>query len=438
MLPASASGALCIGFSGGLDSTVLLTALAALRSSHPDWTLRAIHLDHQLQNNSAQWRQTCADIVAELSIPFEHVELTVSPSGEGIEAAARQARYDAFRDRLRPGETLLTAHHADDQLETLLLALLRGAGVRGLAAMPECTKFGAGWHARPLLLFTRQRLHQWAVANRLRWIEDPSNAQSAFSRNYLRNDVLPLLIDRWPAAAVNAQRTTRHLADAATLLDELAAIDLQNVAVERCVSVEKLQMLSRERRTNVLRFWLRERGLRAPSTRKLASLEHDMMNAQDDRNPCTEWDGAEVRRHRGLLYAMTSAHDSVSTERNWNWHSELFSLGEGAGALRAVPSVGKGLAIDRLPAIVQVRSRCDAERLHPAGRTHERPLKDLLRESGVLPWWRDRLPLISIHRKAIAVADLMIAQEFAARPGEAAIDLIWSDKPHIYCVESAD
>lgn len=437
VLPRSASGALCVAFSGGLDSTVLLTSLAALLSQHPQWSLRAIHLDHQLQSDSAQWQRECAEVAAGLGVPFEHAQLNISSGGEGLEAAARGARYDALRERLRPGETLLTAHHADDQLETVLLALLRGAGVRGLAAMPDCAAFGAGWHARALLKFTRQQLYDWAMENQLKWLEDPSNAHSTFSRNYLRNDIVPLLTARWPAAALNAQRTTHHLADAATLLDELAALDLQDAAVAQCLSVEKLAALSRERRRNLLRFWLRERGLRAPSTRKLISLEHDMIAAQGDRNPCAQWEGAQVRRHRGLLYAIAvaQADPPAPIATDWNWHNDSCPLGEGLGMLQAVPSVGSGLAVDRLPAIVQVRSRGGAERLHLAGRTHDRPLKDLLRESGVLPWWRDRLPLICIDGKAIAVADLMIAQAFAAQPGEAAIDLLWCGKPHIQCVE---
>jgi len=421
---------LCIALSGGLDSTVLLRALADITRERPGvFTVRAVHIDHQLQPQSAHWRQQCERLASATGIEFAYrtVQVTASES-MGIEAAARAARYDALRSQLASGEGLLTAHHADDQLETVLLALTRGAGVSGLAAMPACQPCGPGWHLRPLLAFSRSELEQWARQQGLSWIDDPSNDDRHFSRNYLRHQVVPLLRQRWPSIEHSVARSASHLAEAGSLLEGLARQDLAVAAVGECLRVAALASLEVARRRNLLRYWLRVRGARLPSTRKLLALEHDMLAAQEDRLPCVRWDDFEVRRHRGLLYGARQlpAMAGLPTPLVWPWRSAL-ALPAGLGRLEMRPVHGGGLAPARLPECLQVAFRSGGG--HTAGLVQHRKLKKLLQEAAVLPWWRDRVPLIYAAGQLVAVGDLWIAEELAAGRGEQGVGILWCDRP---------
>ena len=441
-LPASASGRLCIAFSGGLDSTVLLQALAAALGEQPAgrFALRAVHVDHQLQSRSTEWRRHCADLAAKMGIDFAFRQVHVPPDAPtGVEAAARTVRYAALRSLIDPGEALLTAHHADDQLETLLLALTRGAGLGGLSAMPACQAFGAGWHVRPLLEFTRAELEAWAGAQGLSWLSDPSNDDSRFSRNYLRHQVIPALQRRWPGITHSAVRSAGHLAEAGVLLEALAAADHAVAAAGSCLQVAALARLDGSRRRNLLRYWLRLQGARLPSTRKLLSLEHDMLAAQEDRLPCVEWDGFEVRRHRGLLYAVAQLPPAQSQGATfeWDWSRELV-LPDGLGLLRMQSVRGAGLARAKLPSRLPVTFRRGGESLQTAGRNHHRKLKKLLQEADVLPWWRDRLPLLHAEGRLAAVGDLWTAQEFAAHGEEEGVRIVWQNRPPIAAMQQVE
>lgn len=428
LLPASAGGTLCVAFSGGLDSTVLLEALTRV---WPKESLRAVHVNHQLQPAAADWEQHCASVAATLGVPFMSRRVEVQPLDGGMEAAARTARYAAFAQLLRSGEALLTAHHADDQFETMLLALARGSGLNGLAAMPSRQAFAAGWHLRPLLEYTREDLERWARAQALRWIEDPSNQQRSFNRNFLRHDIIPLLQQRWPAIAANAVRSASHFGEAMDLLDDLARLDSVGAGLGPCLRVEALARLAADRRRNLLRYWLRSRGLRPPSTRSLAALEHDMLAAQDDRQPVVAWDGFEVRRYRGLLYAAPALLEfPADAATQWDWQQPLALPGE-LGTLHAEATTGVGLKRADLPAHLSVEFRRSGQVLRPAGRTHHRTVKNLLQEAGVLPWWRNRLPMIRIDGALVAIGDLWVADEFAARQGDEGIRIVWQDRPQI-------
>jgi len=426
LLPGDASGDLLIAFSGGLDSTVLLHALA----HPPRGRVRAVHVNHGLHPEAGAWQRHCERVARALEVEFHARTVTVpADADQGVESAARGVRYDALRALLAPGETLLTAHHADDQLETVLLALMRGSGVDGLASMPRCRRFGEGWHARPLLEFTRDELVQWARAQGLAWLDDPSNDSARFDRNYLRHAVIPALRTRWPAAAHAASRSASHFATASALLDGVAAHDLASAAVGACLKVSALRLLDAARRRNLLRYWLKSCGARSPSTRKLAALEHDMLHADPDRLPCVHWDDVEVRRHRDLLYCMRSLpHSPVELE--WPWRSPLVLAGI-PGVLHAQIAHGRGLRRAALPDRLHVRPRTGGERLRLPGHAHRRELKKLLQEANVLPWWRERLPLIYAGDTLIAVADLWIAAEYAAGADEEGVVLIWEERPRM-------
>jgi tRNA(Ile)-lysidine synthase len=429
------SAELCVAFSGGLDSTVLVHALARAIADRPHYRMRVAHVDHQLHPDSARWSEQCARVAQSLRIEFVPLVVSVPASPDaGVEAAAREARYGVLREILKPNEVLLTAHHADDQLETMLMALMRGAGLRGLSGVPSVQIFGGGWLARPLLEFGRAELEEWARTEQLQWLEDPSNDNTGFDRNFLRHCVLPVLRERWPAAAHSATRSTAHLREAGRLLEVLAAADLESVAVGACLSMARLASLAPARRRNVLRHWIRQHGMRVPPTRKLATIERDLLIAREDRLPCVEWDGVQVRRHRGLLYCMRQRPPFEPADPlTWNV-SQVIELPAQLGRLRVQRDPTGGLAAARLPEALQVHFRHGGEELQPAGDAHHRKLKKLLQDARVLPWWRDRVPLIYAAERLVAVGDLWIAEEFAARGGEEALRIVWEERPQIEAV----
>jgi tRNA(Ile)-lysidine synthase len=298
---------IAIAYSGGRDSSVLLHAAAGLQRAGRTGPLRALHVDHGLHPDAPRWRDHCAAHCTRLGVAFDTVSVDARPaSGESPEAAARTARYTALAGLLRPGEWLLTAHHRDDQAETLLLQLLRGAGIAGLAAMPARTPFAGGWLARPLLDLGRNDLAAYAARHALEWCEDPGNAAVEHDRNYLRHAVLPRLEERWPAVAQCLGRSAAHCAEAAGLLDELAAGDLAAAGVlpgTSTLPLTALRALPSARRRLLLRHWLAGLGLPLPGRRVLARVETEMLGAAPDRNPCIAWPGAELRRYRDLLHA---------------------------------------------------------------------------------------------------------------------------------------
>jgi len=434
-MPLMPTGArrVCVAFSGGLDSTVLLCALAQVRSSE-GLDLRAVHVDHQLQPSSSAWAEHCQRIASAHEVPLTVIRVEVEKGSEGLEAAARKARYDALRGALAENEVLVTAHHASDQLETILLALVRGAGVRGLSAMAGVQQFGRGWLARPLMEFTREALHAWARKQQLTWIEDPMNEVIGLDRNYIRHRVVPLLRARWPASELASVRSARHLSEAQDLLDELAQQDTTRAAIEDCLDVSVVEQLTSARRRNLLRYWLRSHGVRAPSTRKLASIEHDIVRAARDRTVRIALDGAELRRHRNVLYCVARVEAaSPRAPLRWPIRTEL-ELPDNAGTLRLEAQMGAGIRADALPNELEVRFRQGGESIQLPGKTHHRTLKKVLQEAHVLPWWRSRLPLLHAGDKLLAVGDLWVDAEVAARAEEPGLVVRWINKPRIHAV----
>ncbi|MET0987463.1 MAG: tRNA lysidine(34) synthetase TilS [Steroidobacteraceae bacterium] len=427
-MPADATG-LVIAYSGGVDSTVLLHAIAALRADLP-WPMRAIHINHQLHPSSTDWAEHCSRVATALGIGFERRDVTLTDTARhGVEAAARDARYSALRERLGQGEVLLTAHHADDQAETLLLALMRGTGVRGLAGMPQRRRFGRGWHARPLLAYRRPALTEWASAHSLTWIDDPANASARFSRNFLRADILPRLEARWPHATEHLQRAASHLAESSELLDDLARIDHAHCGLGSALDAARVQALSDARQRNLLRWWLREHGVRAPSAALLSDLRQSFAVAAEDRVPHVDVEGVRVFRHREVLYAEPIERlFAIPTAGQWHWR-EPFDLPQGAGQLRAVSARGEGLSRERLPASLDVRFRTGGERLQLPGMKVHRTLKNLLQEADVVPWWRERIPLLYAGERLCAVADLWIDAELQADPDAPSVKIVWENRP---------
>ncbi|MFS2200468.1 tRNA lysidine(34) synthetase TilS, partial [Pseudomonas sp. Pseusp3] len=290
-----------IAYSGGLDSTVLLHLLAHLAKTESLPALSAIHVHHGLQAVADAWPEHCRSVCAALGVPLQIVRVQVQP-GASLERAARDARYHAFSEVIRPGEVLLTAQHRDDQAETLLFRLLRGAGVRGLSGMPRQRPLGKGHLLRPLLDATRAELEAYAAAHQLRWIEDPSNQDRQFSRNFLRHQVFPVLTTRWPQAMATMARSAAHLSEAQGLLDELAQIDLNQARTANefdwlglpSLELASLEKLSAARQRNALSHWL-EPLTRLPDTDHWSGWE-DLRDATGDA--CPVWRLAEGELHR--------------------------------------------------------------------------------------------------------------------------------------------
>jgi tRNA(Ile)-lysidine synthase len=417
----------CVALSGGLDSTVLLAALSQAGAG-PAPALRAIHVDHRLHADSAQWSDHCRDLARRLGVPCEVVRVDARPEcGESPEAAARAARYAALAGGLRPGEVLLTAHHGDDQLETVLLQWLRGGGLRAVAGMRPVTAFASGWLARPLLGYTRAELQGWAVAQGLGWLEDPSNADPRFDRNYLRLEVLPLLRTRWPAAARTVGRVAAQAAEALDIEAAVAAADLAVVTEGETLVLDRLGRLPAARQRLALRAWLRSRGFEPPSVATLESLRRDMHGAGADRIPETRWPGTAVRRYRGRLHVMpANAH---ADWRPGRWVvGTTFDLGAD-GRLDFVAATGVGLSRARLAADLEVVPRPDGAWFQPAGHAHQRELRKWLQERGVLPWRRAALPCVRVGTEIVAVGDLACGGGLAAGPGEASWRIVWHDRP---------
>lgn len=414
-----------VAYSGGCDSHVLLHALAGLRSQLAA-PLEAIHINHGLSSHAGEWAGHCRQVCHTLEVPLVEVSVHAHPGlGESPEAAAREARYSAWRGLLANDEALLLAQHQDDQAETLLLQLLRGSGPKGLAGMPKVARFAAGWLGRPLLDYPRAALRRYAAEHRLEWIEDPSNFDTDLDRNYLRHELLPVLHARWSSANLTLGRAARHQAEAAALLDDLAAMDMHQCRAEEAdaLRLAPLQTLSPARQRNLLRYWLAvERQLPVPDSKHLNRILDEVLYAAPDSMPLVGWAGVEVRRYNECLYALTTR--PVPLPADWQSWDPVAQprLALGDQVLLAEPARGEGLSLRQIEQHgLQVGFRHGGERCRPRGRGHRHELKKLLQEWRVPPWQRGSIPLIRIDGQIAQVVDYCVCEPFAAQDDEPAL-----------------
>ncbi|MCC5867079.1 MAG: tRNA lysidine(34) synthetase TilS [Gammaproteobacteria bacterium] len=403
--------AFLVAYSGGLDSTVLLHAAASLRASQPELQLRALHVNHGLQPGCDDWQQHCERFAATLGVDCESVSVSVglAESSElGVEAAARRARYGVFADRLAAGECLLLAHHADDQLETMLLRLMRGAGTRGMAGMPPRRKLGRGELRRPLLGWPREALAAYAGMHGLPFIEDPSNALTQADRNHLRHDVVPMLKRRWPAAAGVATRNAQQLGEDAALLGELARLDLDEHLGCAEVPVARLCELPEARAANALRHALMALALPVPPRRRLSEALRQVRSAGRDRQVLVRWQGAQLRREGETVWLLgdlpmpPTQRVGLSPQRPLiDACGELCLLPWEAGRDDARACV---LSASDVQAGLHVAYRQGGERLRQAS-AGARGLARVLGAAHVPVWLRDRLPLVFVDDEVVAIAD---------------------------------
>ncbi|MFW9080423.1 tRNA lysidine(34) synthetase TilS [Pseudomonas sp. P2757] len=391
-----------IAFSGGLDSTVLLHILAHLAKFGPMPALSAIHIHHGLQPAADAWPAHCQAFCDALGVPLQVVRVQVQ-AGASLERAARDARYVAFSSITQADDVLLTAQHRDDQAETLLFRLLRGAGVRGLSGMPAERPLGQGRLIRPLLDVTRAELEAYAQANQLKWIEDPSNQDQQFSRNYLRHQAMPVLTARWPRAQASMARSAAHLREAQGLLDELAQIDLAGANTSHefeWLRIPSLQMtalttLSPARQRNALGHWL-QALTRLPDTDHWSGWT-DLCNATGDASPIWRLADGELHRSAGRVWWLSNQWLRTPVVSGlWHDPMQALRLADNGHVMFSGPAPAGPL---------HIRYRQGGEVLHLAERGH-RDLKRLLNERAVPGFVRGRLPLLFRGEELLAVANL--------------------------------
>lgn len=419
-LSGTGDAALVVGLSGGLDSVTLLHALAVLPEAR-DRGLRAVHVHHGLHADADDWLRHCEAACAALQVPLRSVRIDVPrDGGDGLEAAARHARHAAFRAEMGEGEVLVLAHHRDDQAETFLLRALRGSGVDGLGAIRAWRRFGSGWLWRPLLGHSRAQLHAYARTHDLRWVEDPSNADVGFDRNFLRLQVLPMLRERWPHADAALARSAGLCGEAGDLLasEDARCLALVRTADASVLSRDALQSLPAPRRARVLRCWIAELGLPPLPAEGVTRVEADVLPARDDADPRFRWQDAEIRAWRDLLHAGTVRPPLPKDwSREWDGAMPLV-LPDGSRLL--LPGAGG------FESSVLVHARKGGERITLAGRDHSHALKHVLQDLGIPPWVRERLPLLSDSRgELLAIADIACSARFDAWLREHGARLLW-------------
>lgn len=411
-----------VAYSGGVDSHVLLHLLAQLCAQQKIPPLTAIHINHQLNPRAHDWVEHCRVICAQLDIEFITETVDVINNGDGVEAAARKARYIAFEKHIGSNEVLLQAHHRDDQIETLMLRLLRGSGVAGLSAIPQQRALGEGHLLRPLLDYSRADIVAHAQQHHLQWVDDDSNESDRYDRNFLRLNVLPVIEQRWPAYRNTLTRVVTQADDASNLLDELARIDAEKaISTTGELSLVACEGLGDDRRRNLIRFWINQKNLPQPSSEQLQQVLA-MADARIDAQPCVMWPGVEVHRFCDHLYVMNQLPPLPSRPIDIEWDLQSPLRIEGLGELTTSAVIGSGLRADLK---YHVRNRIGGERCKPAGRAHSQTLKKLLQEYDVLPWLRDRLPIIYCGDEITAVGNVWICEGFVADANQSGWHLQW-------------
>ncbi len=414
-----------VALSGGMDSVTLLHALCELRDkSSLTQSLGAIHINHGLQADADRWQQHCEKLCAEKDVPLHCESVSVSAEGS-LENAARKARYKAFGALVSHNQVLLQAHHLDDQMETLLLRLSRGAGTKGLGAIPRERKLVNSYLFRPFLQYSRQQLSDYAQHHRLSWMEDGSNANENHDRNFLRHSVLPVIEQRWPGYRSSWSRSLELLVESSELTNQLAAIDLQQLETPAgSLDLGLLRQLDSMRQRNVLRFWLDSLGLDMPGWKQLNSLLHDLLGKAHTEGALSLRD-YEVRVFADQLFVLSAEPASPSLPPGQ--HS--IALADGAavtlpnnGRLKVNRSATDGLNAELVE--LEIRYRQGGEELQLPGRP-SKSLKHLFQEMTVPPWLRDRVPLLYHSGSLVCVPGIGVAQDAMAVNGAQAFAVDW-------------
>jgi tRNA(Ile)-lysidine synthase len=417
---------LLVGYSGGLDSTVLLHLAVQYWNSE---RIRAVHVNHGLSRSADGWQKHAQDNCAALSVAFSVHRVDCRQSGNQ-EAAARSERYAAFRRELIDGGMLLLGHHADDQVETVLYHLLRGSGSRGLAGIPTTRKLGLAYLARPLLRLTRADLLAYGRHHGLRWIDDHSNANINFDRNFLRHRVVPAIAERWPdhASRIASSAARSREADAlasSVFLTDLERLDRRDERSGLSIGILKLSLLDSPRQRNIIRHMPSELGLQPPSSKAVEEVLKSCVNARVGALPMVVCGNYQYRRYRDKLYVVCALNEHADcAEKSIAWRLDGPLTLPGGGVLMASEEQSLGLRL-AASTTVEIGFRRGGERCRPVGRGHSQWLKKLFQEYGLEPWWRSSIPLIYAAGKLVAVGDLWICEGWQVGVGERGLKIHW-------------
>ena len=408
-----------VGLSGGLDSSVLLHLAATVA---PHLSIGSVHVHHGLQASADDWALRCQELANSLGVTHKTFRVQVSTSGDqSVEEAAREARFGVFSQLVQPGEALLLAHHLDDQRETIMMRMLRGAGSLGLQGMPDRRNLGQGFLLRPLLDLPRASLEAYCREHGLKTVEDPSNSDLQFDRNYLRHRVLPAVKKRWSLHALD--RVGRHARESQTLARDLAEIDsTQALDSAGFLRVDRVASLSRVRQTNLLRYWIALEGHPLPSEAVVNSMLQSCVAAKADAQPVVTWGDLELRRFQGRLLILPSESSQGSDTYTWKSQDRVLDL---AAVGRLGLTQGGSIDPKKLVWPLTVGFRQGGERIRPSVAGRQRTLKNLFNEHGVFPWVRSRIPLIFSDQRLVAVADLWCDASVATAPAGEGFGLVW-------------
>lgn len=418
----SPSAPVWVGCSGGMDSSVLLACAAGsalLRSRG----VHALHVNHGLHPEADAWADHAAALAAKLDVPMRINRVRVDPRGQGLEAAAREARYRAYQQHLSPGAVLLLAHHQDDQAETVLLRLLRGSALDGVAAMRAWRALGPGWLARPWLDRPRSELLLCARALHLDWSEDPANTDPQHDRSYLRQTIWPNLQARFPQVSMRLARFAGHARAVQTLVDEHTVqrlADLRVNATQEALAIPGLLQLSDLMFGEVLRRHALELGAPAPGYHEIARIRREVIQARGDAEPLLRWRGHAYRRYRERLYLlrwqawMDAVPELVTWEARWPAGSSALVLPYGLGTLHCRDADGH---TQSLPCDLILRFRRGGERIRPSAAQPRRELRLLFQEAGMPGWERAIVPLVYAEGELLAALGLICSEALRQRLG---------------------
>ncbi|WP_263078712.1 tRNA lysidine(34) synthetase TilS [Endozoicomonas sp. Mp262] len=431
-----------VAFSGGVDSTVLLHLLVELKKCQKIKSLRAVHVNHGLSPNARYWVEHCQKICCEWGVPFHVEEVKVKNNGgQGLEQAARAARYEIFERLLSSGDCLVQGHHQNDQAETLLFRLFRGTGIDGMTGIPRSRPLGRSVLVRPLLSVSRDQIECYASKHNLPHIEDESNHDQHFSRNYLRHSLLPAVEKRWPGASVRLSALADEMVSMneqlADYIAELTRSVLQTrpewlLGNQPLVDCVKLQGFKPATQKQIIRFWLKSQELPVPGRELLDNLFTQAVNARVDATPLFCWPGCQLRRYQGLLVAARPSPESKPVGNvYWDWSAQPDFFHETLGILRVRARQIDDLGVQgvNLPVrILEIRTR---EKIDPsmkisvAGRAGRKTLKRWLQAFNIPPWLRNRIPFLFFKDEMVAAPGLWVCDNYRAQ-GEEGYQIIWS------------
>lgn len=361
-----------VALSGGMDSVVLLHHL--VQKAQP---LRVVHIHHHLSKQAADWADFCQNLAEQYQVPYRQIDIFLH-SGTNLEKRARDQRYQALFSQLKDNEILCTAHHQLDQAETFFLQSLRGAGVAGLAAMPQ----QATRHHRPLLNWSKQKISHYATQQNLRWIEDDSNKNTHFRRNFLRSEIIPQLKTHFPSLEKTLGRSVKHQAEALQLLHALAQIDIEHYqllsATTRLI-ISRLTQLNKARLINVLRYVLKQQNIPSPNAQRLDEIYKQLIHSKPNSKTSISWQHHQLRTYQDEVYFIKPLQKQTPCPLTQHLAQQMG---------------------------IEVRYHQPTKRVILANKRHSQSLKKLYQERGIPPWQRPKLARYYQNNQLIAIERL--------------------------------